>query len=107
MPILVILILALIIGLIIANLYNSLIRKKNQVDNAFSSIDVLLKKRHDLLPNLVATVQTYMNFEKNLISEVTELRSRAGSGMTSEKDRIDIENKISKTVGSILATAEN
>jgi len=107
MPILIILSIALVIGLIITSLYNGLIRKKNQVDNAFSSVDVMLKKRHDLLPNLVSIVQNYMNYEKNLLTDVTELRAKANSGQISDHERIDVENKITKAVGNIMLTAES
>jgi hypothetical protein len=59
-------IIAAILLLIIIGLYNSLIRKKNEVENAFASIDVILKKRYDLIPKLVETVKGYMQHEKSL-----------------------------------------
>ncbi|HOF20430.1 MAG TPA: LemA family protein [Bacteroidales bacterium] len=54
--------------------YNSLIRKKNDVENAFASIDVMLKRRHDLIPAPVDTVKGYVNYERDLLTEITELR---------------------------------
>lgn len=107
MPILFILAIALVIGIVIANLYNGLIRKKNEVDNTFSAIDVMLKKRHDLLPNLITTVQAYMNFEKDVLTNITDLRTRASSTQLSDNEKMQLENKITKVVGNIMATAEN
>jgi LemA protein len=71
---LVLLVVLLLVALI---LYNSLIRKKNDVENAFTSIDVILKRRYDLIPALVDAVKGYMNYEKALLTEITELRARA------------------------------
>lgn len=85
-------------------LRNGLVDKKNQVENAFSSIDVLLKKRYDLIPNLVATVKEYMQFEQKTLVEVTRLRSRA---MQSSGDtRVDLENQISRAIGNIMVAVE-
>ena len=69
-----------IIVLIPILMYNSLVGKKNQVENVFATIDALLKKRYDLIPNLVETVKTYMKHEKSLLTDITELRAKATSG---------------------------
>ncbi len=61
-------------------IYNSLIGKKNAVENSFASVDTILKKRYDLIPNLVATVKQYMTHEAGVLTEVTELRAKATSG---------------------------
>ncbi|WP_248616588.1 LemA family protein [Photobacterium halotolerans] len=67
-------------------IYNGLIARKNQVDNADSTIDVMLKKRFDLLPNMVETVKAYMSHEREVLNELTELRTRFQSDMaTGEK----------------------
>ena len=65
-----------VLGFIII-MYNSLINKKNQVNNVFASLDALLKKRYDLIPNLVSTVQNYMKHESGTLTTITELRARA------------------------------
>lgn len=82
--------LGLIIGggilVFIVILYNSLIGKKNQVENVFASIDTLLKKRYDLIPNLISTVQTYMKHEKSTLTEITEMRAKAVSGTLSDDE---------------------
>jgi LemA protein len=88
-------------------LYNSLVAKKNNVEQAFSTIDVLLKKRSDLIPNLVASVQQYKEFEQNTLVEVTRLRSRVMSRGVGRNERVDLENQISRSLGNILALAEN
>ena len=95
------------VGLIGVLLYNSLISKKNQVDNAFASIDVQLKKRTDLIPNLVSIVQNYMQYEKSILVELTRLRSRAMSGQVSPDERVALENQISRSIGGLLVAVEN
>lgn len=88
-------------------LYNGLVAKKNDVERSFSSIDVILKKRIDLIPNLVASVQNYMKFEQQTLTEVTRLRSQVMTGGATRSERIDLENQISRSLGNILALAEN
>ncbi|HEY9625200.1 MAG TPA: LemA family protein [Crinalium sp.] len=103
----VLLIVGVLLALIIAALYNSLVGKKNQVDNAFGSIDVQLKKRCDLIPNLIATVQNYMQFEQKTLVEVTRLRSQVVSGRVTGDQRIDVENQISRALGNIMVAVES
>ena len=69
-----------VLAAIFFTMYNSLIGRKNQVENAFASIDTILKKRYDLIPNLVATVKQYMQHEAGVLTEITELRAKATSG---------------------------
>lgn len=88
--------------------YNGLINKKNGVEYAFSSIDVMLKKRRDLIPNLIASVKEYMGHEKELLTKVTELRSqiiKAEEG-GSEEERFNLENKLSGMLGQIKVAVE-
>lgn len=94
------------IVLLMAGFYNSLVGKKNQVENAFGSIDVLLTKRCDLIPNLVATVQQYMQFEQHTLIEVTRMRSQIVSGRVAGEDRIELENQISRALGNIMVAVE-
>ncbi len=88
-------------------IYNSLIAKKNQVKNIFGTIDALLKKRYDLLPNLIATVKAYMQHEKNLLREITEIRAKAVSGRMSDDEQVELDNKLSKMLGGIMVAVEN
>ncbi|MDQ1284211.1 MAG: LemA protein [Patescibacteria group bacterium] len=101
--ILVIILVVVVIGIIA--MYNGLIRLKNRVDEAWSDIDVQLKRRYDLIPNLVNTVKGYAAHEKELFEKVTEARSRAmGAGTTA--DKAEAENMLSNTLKSLFAVAE-
>jgi LemA protein len=93
--------------LIIVGLYNSLVRRKNDVENAFASVDVMLKKRYDLIPNLVETVKSYMKHEKSLLTELTELRVQAVSGGITDDERVNLENKITKGIAGVMVAVEN
>lgn len=66
-----------LIAVIAVLMYNSLISKKNQVDNIFGGVDAVLKKRFDLIPNLVASASAYMEHEKSTLETITELRASA------------------------------
>ncbi len=86
--------------------YNGLIRLKNRVDEAWSDIDVQLKRRYDLIPNLVETVKGYAAHEKELFTKVTEARSKAMQA-GSLADKAEAENMLSNTLKSLFAVAEN
>lgn len=90
-----------------AVMYNSLIGKKNQVDYAYSGIDVQLKKRHDLIPNLVATVKQYMEHERGLLERITELRARATTSNLPESERMQAEAQLSGALRSLMIAVEN
>jgi LemA protein len=89
------------------NIYNTIIKHKNAINNAFASIDVMLKKRHELIPNLVNTVKGYMNHEKNTLKEITELRNRAGSKDLPTGQMLIIENAITQSLGKIMMKVED
>lgn len=87
-------------------LYNSLIRSRNRVDEAWSDIEVQLKRRYDLIPNLVNTVKGYAEHESGVLEKVTEARTRAmNAGTTVEKGQD--ENQLSGALKSLFAVAEN
>ena len=88
-------------------IYNGLILKKNQVNKSFSSVDILLKKRWDLIPNLVAVVTNYMEFERQTLAEITRARARAMSTEIGLEQRLNAENQITRTMGNIMALIEN
>jgi LemA protein len=88
-------------------MYNSLVSKKNQVENIFASVDTMLKKRYDLIPNLVATVSKYMEHEKSLFNEVTKLRADANKPNVSDEQKIALDAKLSSALGSIMVAVEN
>jgi len=87
-------------------IYNGLIKSKNRTDEAWSDIDVQLKRRHDLIPNLVATVQGYAHHENEVFTKVTEARSQAMQAQTID-DKIKSENQLMGTLKSLFAVAEN
>lgn len=109
MSIALIIILAIIIFLFltIIGIYNSLILKKNEVDNAFGGMEVQLKKRYDLIPNLVATVKQYATHEKDLLEKVTEMRGKAVTGNLNADQKVALDNKISAGMRSIMVAVEN
>ncbi len=88
-------------------LYNNLIRKRNEVDNAFGGMDVQLNKRYDLIPNLVATVKQYATHEKETLTNVTEMRAQATKGNLSNDEKVELDNKISAGMRSIMVSVEN
>lgn len=85
--------------------YNGLVRLKNRVEEAWSDIDVQLKRRYDLIPNLVNTVKGYASHESGVFEKVTEARSRAMSA-GSAGDKAEAENMLSSTLKSLFAVAE-
>jgi LemA protein len=93
--------------LIIISLYNSLIRKKNAVGNAFSAIDAMMKKRYDLIPNLVETVKQYMNYERDTLTKITSLRTQAISPDIPADQKIQLENQINTAMRNIMVQVEN
>ena len=103
----ILLVLFCVIVIIGVAIYNSLVIKKNQIDRTFSSVDILLKKRCDLIPNLVAVVKQHMQFEQKTLAEITRLRSQVLTGNMSQDRRLVLENQISRTMGNILAMIEN
>lgn len=88
-------------------LYNNLVNRKNTVDQAQSDIDVQLKKRYDLIPNLVETVKAYMKHERDTLVELTELRTRATAGGLSPKEQIDVANRVNRLGRGLMLQVEN
>jgi LemA protein len=93
--------------LIVISIFNSLTNKKNQVANAFGTIDVQLKNRYDLIPNLVATVQQYATHEKELLSKITDLRTKALQQNVTPEDRVNLDNQISSALSGLMVAVEN
>jgi LemA protein len=87
--------------------YNNLVGSRNQVENAFGSIDVMLKKRYDLIPNLVETAKAYMKHERETLTSITELRTRAMSPSASSDEKVQLENQISGMMKSVMVAVEN
>ena len=104
----IVLIIAAAVFLIGAMLYNTLISRKNQIEYAYGAIDAMLKKRFDLLPNLVDTVKRYMTYEQDTLSKIIELREnvRTHPGMPTE-ERIRAEDNITNLLGKVRLAVEN
>jgi len=94
-----------VVALFIVYIYNSLIKLRMRVKNAWAQIDVQLKRRYDLIPNLVSAVKGYMKHEKGVLEEVTKARTSLMSGSTQEKAKAS--NQITEALKSIFAVAEN
>ena len=92
------------------SIYVSLVQKKNKVLEAFSSIDVQLKKRYDLIPNILTIANKFMEHEKGLLTEVTKLRTQAMSlpnDMNSIGQKLQLDNQIKGLMGQIMVAVEN
>ncbi|MDO8513690.1 MAG: LemA family protein [bacterium] len=98
--------LALVVIIAVVAIYNRLIQKKTRVDESWSDIDVQLKRRYDLIPNLVETVKGYATQEKTVFEEVTKARS-AAMGAGNIADKAKAENMLSDTLKSLFAVAES
>jgi len=105
MALIVVLVLIVAGVLFVAGLYNGLVQARNQVGNAWSQIDVQLKRRYDLIPNLVETVKGYVQHERGTLEAVTKARQQAidASGVA---DQARAENMLSQTLRSLFAVAE-
>lgn len=101
------LIIIAVLVVIVVLMYNSLVGKKNQVDNIFAGVDAVLKKRYNLIPNLVSSVQQYMQHEKGILEKVTELRAQALKPGISDEKKIALDREITSALGNIMVAVEN
>ncbi len=101
----VLIILAVVVVWLIA-VFNGLVRSRYRVREAWSDIDVQLKRRHDLIPNLVETVKGYMSHERGVFEKVTEARARA-MGAASKDEKLGAENALTNTLKTLFAVSEN
>jgi LemA protein len=99
---------AIVVVLLVVSvlIYNSLVRRRNQVDNAWSQIDVQLKRRYDLIPNLVETVKGYAAHERGTLEAVTEARASAINAQ-GPADQASAENVLSGALKSLFAVSES
>ncbi len=106
MPYIIILAVVVIIALWAISTFNSFKKLKVRIDEAFATMDVYLKKRYDLIPNLIETVKGYMSHEKETLEAVVVARSKSVSA-NSVDERAVGENELSRTLGRLFALAEN
>ncbi len=87
-------------------IYNKLVQNKNQVNESYSGIDVQMKRRYDLIPNLVEIVKGYAKHEQKLFEDITLMRSRA-QGAQDPQDRFQAEAGLSRALANVFAVSEN
>jgi len=95
-----------VLVVILVMMYNTLIGRKNDVENASSSIDAMLRRRYDLIPNLVDAVKHFMEHETGLMTQLTELRTTSYELMT-QTERVQLDKNIRSTLGNVMVVAEN
>lgn len=91
--------------LLVVSVYNGLVTKRNQVDNAFAGIDVQLKKRYDLIPNLVEAVKGYMKHEESVLTKLVELRNTPYAQMSDEQKN-QLDKGMTQLVQGLRVTVE-
>ena len=99
-------IVVVVIVIVIAAMYNSLVSLRQRVQNAWSQIDVQLKRRFDLIPNLQETVKGYMTYENETFQKIAELRTAWASAETVAQ-KADISNQLTETLKTLMAVSEN
>ena len=100
------LVLLVVLLLFVVGIYNALVRLRNQVNNAWSQIDVQLKRRHDLIPNLVETAKGYMKHERGTFEAITEARSKA-MGANTVSDASKAEGALGEALSKFMLVVEN
>ncbi|MFL5749924.1 MAG: LemA family protein [Chloroflexota bacterium] len=97
-----------IVVVVLVGLYNGLVTRRNRIDEALGQIEVQLKRRHDLIPNLVEAVKGYMGFEQSVLTRVTELRANAvAAGAQGPAAQASAENALTGALRSLFAVVEN
>jgi len=105
-PLIIIVAVALVVVVFVIGLYNTLVRLRNQVDNAWSQIDVQLKRRHDLIPNLVETARGYMKHERETFEAITNARSQA-MGAKTVGQASKAEGALGQALSKFMLVVEN
>ena len=105
-PIMILVLIIVVVGFFVMTTYNALIKLRNRAEEAWSDIDVQLKRRYNLIPNIVETVKGYAAHEEGVLTKVTEARSNAINA-TNMKDQASAENMLSGALKSLFAVAEN
>jgi LemA protein len=102
----VIIALVVLLVFVIVGMYNGLVQKRNRAENAWAQVDVQLKRRHDLIPNLVETVKGYAEHERGTFDEVTAARTAAQQAQGPQA-QAEAENVLTQALGRLFAVAEN
>jgi LemA protein len=108
MELIVILVIVIVVAVVLVGIYNGLVTRRNRIDEALGQIEVQLKRRHDLIPNLVQAVKGYMGFEQDVLTKVTEARANAiAAGGQGPAQQAQAENALTGALRSLFAVAEN
>jgi len=95
-----------VLGVAALLMYNSLVGKRNQVSNIFGTMDAMLKKRWDLVPNLTAAVKGYMTHERQVLEQVTAMRSQIRPEARGMDEKVAFDNQVSKAFGQVFLAVE-
>lgn len=96
-----------VVILVLIFMYNGLVNKRNQLDYAWANIDVQLKKRSDLIPNLVSSAKQYMDHEKGVLADIVRLRNSVSALGDKSSERMASENQLSQALGQLAVTVES
>jgi len=108
MELIVLIAIVIVIALVLIGIYNGMVTRRNRVDEALGQIEVQLKRRHDLIPNLVQAVKGYMGFEQDVLTKVTEARANAvAAGAQGPVQQASAEGALTGALRSLFAVVEN
>ena len=108
LPLIIIVIVLVLLVVAAIGIYNGLVQRRLRIDEAFAQIEVQLKRRHDLIPNLVNAVKGYMGFEQEVLTDVTNARAAAvAAGAQGPAQQAAAENALTGTLRSLFAVVEN
>jgi LemA protein len=108
LPIIIVAVIVIVVVAGVIGIYNGLVQRRLRIDEAFAQIDVQLKRRHDLIPNLVNAVKDYMSYEQDVLTKVTEARSNAiAAGAQGPAQQAAAENGLTGALRSLFAVMEN
>src|SRR2546425_11713852 len=104
----IVIVIVVAVALFVIGIYNGLVQRRLRIDEAYAQIEVQLKRRHDLIPNLVNAVKGYMGFEQKVLTDVTNARAAAvAAGGQGPVQQAAAENVLTSTLRSLFAVVEN
>src|SRR5882724_9944760 len=107
-PLIIAIVIVVVVALFVISIYNGLVQRRLRIDEAYAQIEVQLKRRHDLIPNLVNAVKGYMGFEQQVLTDVTNARAAAvAAGAQGPAAQAQAENMLTGTLRSLFSVVEN
>jgi LemA protein len=108
LPLIIVIVIVVAVALFVIGIYNGLVQRRLRIDEAYAQIEVQLKRRHDLIPNLVEAVKGYMGFEQKVLTDVTNARAAAvAAGAQGPAAQAQAENMLTGTLRSLFSVVEN